>query len=63
MLSKKKIDLNILLILKISVFIALICSLYIFISVFVFKDKYYADSFDSWQFPMLLALFSELFLN
>jgi hypothetical protein len=41
----------------IALFIAVIGTGYIFIVSIIFKDKSYAGFYNSWQFPMLLAIF------
>jgi len=41
----------------IALFIAVIGTGYIFIVSIIFKDKTYAGFYNSWQFPMLLAIF------
>jgi len=48
--------------LKISLLIALGCSIYIFVQALVFKDKEYTLRFQSWQMPMIFALITDLFL-
>ena len=41
----------------ICLFIAMLGTGYIFILSIVFKDKTYLGFFNSWQFPMLLAIY------
>jgi len=53
---------NIIFILKISLIVALICSFYIFIHVIVLKKNTYFSGFVSWQFPMILALVTDIYL-
>ena len=48
--------------LKISLFIALSCSVYIFIQAVVFKKKDYRDRLLSWQMPMIIVLLTEIYL-
>jgi hypothetical protein len=48
--------------LKISLVIALGCSIYIFIQALIFKHKEYTMRFQSWQMPMIFALVIDLFL-
>jgi len=55
-------DISVIFVLKITLIVALICSVYIYINVFVFKHKHYSKQFDAWQFPMILALLSDLYL-
>lgn len=38
-------------------FIALVGSCYIFIVTIVFQEKSFAGFFNTWQFPMLMAIF------
>ena len=40
-----------------SLLVAVICTGYIFIATIIFKDTTYAGFYNSWQFPMLLAIF------
>jgi hypothetical protein len=40
--------------------IATICSGYIFIETNVFKSKNFTGFYNNWQFPMLLAMYSDL---
>ena len=49
-------------ILKIALIIALICSLFILVMYWVFKDKEYRCPFMAWQGPMIAALLIELYL-
>jgi len=51
------------LLLKIALFTALGCSLYIFIQALVFKQQIYRDRLLSWQMPMIIALLTELYLH
>jgi hypothetical protein len=44
---------------KISLLITLILSFYIFIKAIFFEDSEKKRMFNSWQFPMLLALYIE----
>lgn len=46
-------------ILIISLFIALLSSLYIFIQAFFYKDKSHFSIYNTWQFPMILAMLIE----
>ena len=48
--------------LKISLIIALLCSTYIFVQTFVFKQREYKNSFLAWQLPMIIALLMEIYL-
>lgn len=50
-------------ILKFSLFIALICSFYIFLSHIVLKKSKYNSIFSTWQFPMILAIFLDLTMS
>ena len=46
-----------------SVFLLLLLlSFYIFIIVIMYKDNHYKDIYSAWQFPMLLALFVDLYI-
>lgn len=47
---------------KLLLFLTLLLSFYIFISVIVYKNKTYKPIFSTWQFPMLLAIFLDVFL-
>jgi hypothetical protein len=47
---------------KLLMFIVMLISFYIFIMVLVVKSKEYKDVFSTWQFPMLLAIFLEVYL-
>lgn len=44
-----------------SLVVATIISFYYFMMVLVFKHKKYKNVFNSWQFPMLLAILVEVF--
>jgi|688.fasta_scaffold738093_2 hypothetical protein len=46
--------------LKFLLLIILIISFYIFVDVIILKNKTHLDSFSTWQFPMLLALYLNL---
>lgn len=48
--------------LKISLLIALACSIYIFIQASVFKHSDYKNRLLTWQMPMIFALATDLFL-
>ena len=48
--------------LKISMIVALICSVFIAVQAFVFNNTEYKPRFLAWQTPMILALLTELFL-
>lgn len=50
-------------ILKISLFVALLCSFYIFFSHLVLKNSKYNSIFSTWQFPMILAIFLDLTIS
>ena len=39
---------------------ALLISFYFFVDILVFKNKHYTDIFNTWQFPMLLALYLDI---
>lgn len=54
---KSKFDKIVQYIILLSLLIATIGSFYIFVLTLVFKDKSYSGFFNSWQFPMLLAIF------
>jgi hypothetical protein len=47
---------------KLSLFIALFLSFYIFIVNMYSKKNKYSHIFSTWQFPMLLALFLDAYL-
>jgi len=49
----------VLILLKLSLFVALICSLYFCVLFILYQKKKY---FISWQFPMILAIFFDLYL-
>jgi hypothetical protein len=53
---------NIIFILKISLVIALLCSFYIYIYVIILKKDTSFSSYVSWQFPMILALVTDIYL-
>lgn len=53
---------NIIFILKISLIIALLCSFYIYIYVIILKKDTSFSSYVSWQFPMILALVTDIYL-
>jgi hypothetical protein len=44
----------------ISLLVALIISFYFFIDLCIFKNKTHIHIFDTWQFPMLLAIFIDI---
>jgi len=46
---------------KMFMFIVMIISLFIFIMTVIVKSKEYRDVFSTWQFPMLLAIFLEIY--
>ena len=46
---------------KISIFIALLLSIYIFITTVLIKDNTHRHLFTTWQLPMLFAIFLDLF--
>jgi hypothetical protein len=48
--------------LKISLLIALGCSIYIFVQALIFKQNEYKGRFLSWQMPMILALLIDIYL-
>ncbi len=50
---------NVQYILIISLFIALCASFYIFIQAFMYKNKNHYSIYNTWQFPMILAMFIE----
>ena len=39
---------------------ALLISFYFFIDILVLKNTHYSDIFNTWQFPMLLALYLDV---
>ena len=47
---------------KLLMFIVMLISFYIFIMVLVVKSREYKDVFSAWQFPMLLAIFLEIYI-
>ncbi len=49
--------------LVISLFIALICSFIIFFNTVVLDGKEHRDIFNTWQFPMILAIFLDAAYN
>lgn len=48
--------------LKISLIVALVCSMYILIQGFIFKKPEYKSRFMSWQAPMIFALLVDMYL-
>jgi hypothetical protein len=44
-------------------FLTVLISFYIFVSIIVLKDNTYKNIFSTWQFPMLLAIFLETWLG
>lgn len=48
------------LVIKSALVIALILSFYVFLSVIVFNDPKHKSIYNTWQFPMLFALFAEM---
>jgi len=46
----------------VSLFVTLILSCYMFISVVIFKHKTHATGFSTWQLPMLFALFMDVLI-
>jgi hypothetical protein len=46
---------------KLLMFIVMIISLFIFTMTVIVKSREYRDVFSTWQFPMLLAIFLEVF--
>ena len=54
-----KITLNLLL--QIAICIALLLSFYIFLTTVVLRQDKHKHLYSTWQFPMLLALFLDLF--
>ena len=48
--------------LKITLFIAILLSFYIFVTTLITKEKHHKRLFSAWQFPMLLAIFIDLFI-
>jgi len=49
-------------ILMVALIIALICSIIIFIQVYVLKNTHYERSFSTWQMPMIFAILADLIL-
>ena len=47
---------------KLLMFIVMLISFFIFIMTLIVKSKEYKDVFSTWQFPMLLAIFLEVYL-
>ncbi len=47
---------------KLSLFIALLISFYIFILNIYSKQNKYSHIFTTWQFPMLLAIFLDIYI-
>jgi len=45
-----------------SLFIALICSVFILIEVLYFKNHTYKKTFSSWQTPMIFAMLVDIYL-
>lgn len=56
-----KITLNLLL--QIAICIALLLSFYIFLTTVVLRQDKHKHLYSTWQFPMLLALFLDLFYH
>lgn len=48
---------------KLLMFVVMLISFFIFIMVLVVKSKEYKDVFSAWQFPMLLAIFLEIYIT
>lgn len=48
--------------LKITLFIAILLSLYILINTVITREKRHKNVFSAWQFPMLLAIFIDTFI-
>jgi hypothetical protein len=44
-------------ILQLSLFVALLCSFYIFVNALLLKENTYKNLYTTWQFPMLLAIY------
>jgi hypothetical protein len=44
-----------------TIIISLLISLYFFIDVCIFKNNTHVHIFDAWQFPMLLAIFIDIY--
>lgn len=44
-----------------TIILALLISFYFFIDVCIFKNNTHKHIFDAWQFPMLLAIFIDIF--
>lgn len=49
-------------ILVISLFIALVCSIIICIQVYVLKNHQYKPAFSTWQMPMIFAILADIYL-
>ena len=47
---------------KLLMFVVMLISFFIFIMTLIVKSKEYKDVFSTWQFPMLLAIFLEVYL-
>jgi hypothetical protein len=47
--------------LKISLLVALGCSIFIFVQAIVFKKHEYKDRFLTWQMPMIFALLIDIY--
>ena len=47
---------------KLLMFVVMLISFFIFIMTLIVKSKEYRDVFSTWQFPMLLAIFLEVYL-
>ena len=47
---------------KLLMFIVMLISFFIFIMTLIVKSKEYKDVFSTWQLPMLLAIFLEVYL-
>ena len=47
---------------KLFMFIVMLISFFIFTMTLIVKSKEYKDVFSTWQFPMLLAIFLEVYL-
>jgi hypothetical protein len=51
------------LLLKISLLVALGCSIFIFVQALIFKNSEYRERLMSWQMPMIFALVTDLYLS
>ena len=49
-------------ILVLSLSVALVCSLFISIEVYYYKNYQYRKTFSSWQSPMLIALLADIYI-